>query len=102
MSFYRYCWTAHDDFCTETLELRHNISVKFQISLTSAAGSGKLPRPDIMPEIENCIVNTCGGCPDAGRLSFESQRQKTYLGTCVPIQDSRSLIRISLGHIFYS
>ena len=72
ISLSRYCWTSHDDFCSETAEHRHNVSVKFQISLTSAAGSGKLPRPDIMPEIENCVVHACGGCPDAGTSHVKS------------------------------
>ena len=25
-----------------------------------------------MPEIEDCIVNVCGGCPDAGRIISQS------------------------------
>ncbi|KAH3728821.1 hypothetical protein DPMN_054783 [Dreissena polymorpha] len=48
-------------------ESRNNISVILQRRLTSAAGTGKLPRLDIMPEIEACVVDTCGGCPSAGR-----------------------------------
>ncbi|XP_052242741.1 uncharacterized protein LOC127852795 [Dreissena polymorpha] len=49
-------------------ESRNNISVILQRRLTSAAGTGKLPRLDIMPEIEACVVDTCGGCPSAGSV----------------------------------
>ncbi|XP_052773072.1 uncharacterized protein LOC128211950 [Mya arenaria] len=61
-----HCWSTKDEFCVMTSESRYNVSVVLQRRLTSAAGTGKLPRKDIMPEIEACIVNTCGGCPSAG------------------------------------
>ncbi|XP_060568332.1 uncharacterized protein LOC132726934 [Ruditapes philippinarum] len=63
-----HCWEAKDDFCSETNEHRYNASLVLQRRLTSAAGTGKLPRKDILPEIEDCIVNTCGGCPSAGAI----------------------------------
>lgn len=63
-----YCWKAVDNFCSETHEHRYNISLVLQRRLTSAAGTGKLPRKDILPEIEECVVNTCGGCPSAGEV----------------------------------
>jgi hypothetical protein len=63
---FRHCWVAKDDFCSETNEHRYNVSLVLQRRLTSAAGTGKLPRKDILPEIEDCVVNTCGGCPSAG------------------------------------
>ncbi|KAH3802556.1 uncharacterized protein LOC127837090 [Dreissena polymorpha] len=63
-----HCWKTDNSFCVETHESRYNVSVILQRRLTSAAGTGKLPRPDIMPEIEACVVDTCGGCPSAGSV----------------------------------
>ncbi|KAL4222201.1 hypothetical protein ACF0H5_018238 [Mactra antiquata] len=63
-----HCNVSQSDFCSETHEWRHNVSLVLQRRLTSAAGSGKLPRKDILPEITDCIVNTCGGCPSAGSI----------------------------------
>ena len=43
-----------------------------QSSLSRIAGAETLPRPDILPEIEKCIVDSCGGCTEAGMfLSFK-------------------------------
>lgn len=63
-----YCWPNQSNFCSETNEHRFNISQVLQRRLTSAAGAGKLPRADIMPQIEECVINTCGGCPSAGEV----------------------------------
>lgn len=63
-----YCWIAQGDICSQTKEHRYNISKQLQRSLTRAAGTDTLPRSDIMPDIENCILNTCGGCPYAGDI----------------------------------
>lgn len=62
------CWKSENTFCSETHESRYNISEVLQRRLTSAAGTGKLPRADIFPLIEDCIINTCGGCPSAGEV----------------------------------
>ena len=64
--FSRYCWTEEDDFCADTVQERRTVADTFQESLTRAAGVETLPRSDIIQEVENCLVNTCGGCTEAG------------------------------------
>ena len=44
-----------------------------QSSLSRIAGAETLPRPDILPEIEKCIVDSCGGCTEAGMFYHSSQ-----------------------------
>ena len=61
-----------------------------------------------MPEIEDCIVNVCGGCPDAGRNISQSYTNtnadgkplKTVfsIAICRPSSDSQKLC---LETIFY-
>ena len=34
--------------------------------MSSAAGADNLPRSEIMEEINACVVNICGGCPESG------------------------------------
>ncbi|XP_046575818.1 uncharacterized protein LOC124283831 [Haliotis rubra] len=36
--------------------------------MTSAAGFGRLPRADLNPDIQKCLVDLCGGCPATGPL----------------------------------
>ena len=34
--------------------------------MSSAAGADNLPRSEIMEEINACVVDICGGCPESG------------------------------------
>ncbi|XP_046559439.1 uncharacterized protein LOC124268503 [Haliotis rubra] len=55
-------------FCKQTLSFRKEEARKLQERMTSAAGFGRLPRLDLNPDIEKCLVELCGGCPATGHL----------------------------------
>ncbi|XP_048259496.1 uncharacterized protein LOC124148471 [Haliotis rufescens] len=60
--------TEQPVFCSETLPFRKEEVRKLQERMTSAAGFGRLPRADINPDIQKCLVNLCGGCPATGHM----------------------------------
>ncbi|KAL3857350.1 hypothetical protein ACJMK2_012026 [Sinanodonta woodiana] len=55
-------------FCQEARPFLQEEAKKLQEQMTSAAGTGRLPRQDIMDEINECLVNVCGGCPGSGPI----------------------------------
>ncbi|KAK3589129.1 hypothetical protein CHS0354_017095 [Potamilus streckersoni] len=58
--------TKDDSFCQISRPFLQEEARKLQEQMTSAAGSGRLPRQEIMDEINECLVNICGGCPGSG------------------------------------
>ena len=43
---------------------------RLQRDLTATAGHGRLPRYDIMPDVEACVMHSSGGCMGSGRRNF--------------------------------
>ncbi|XP_046553264.1 uncharacterized protein LOC124262764 [Haliotis rubra] len=60
--------TEQPAFCNQTLPFRKEEARKLQERMTSAAGFGRLPRADLNPDIQKCLVELCGGCPATGPL----------------------------------
>ncbi|XP_067681059.1 uncharacterized protein [Haliotis asinina] len=60
--------TEQPAFCNQTLPFRKEEARKLQERMTSAAGFGRLPRADLNPDIQKCVVELCGGCPATGSL----------------------------------
>ncbi|XP_046571235.1 uncharacterized protein LOC124279450 isoform X1 [Haliotis rubra] len=60
--------TEQPAFCKQTLPFRKEEARTLQERMTSAAGFGRLPRVDLNPDIQKCIVELCGGCPATGHL----------------------------------
>ncbi|XP_045182304.2 uncharacterized protein LOC123541024 [Mercenaria mercenaria] len=56
------------EFCKTTRPYLLEQASKLQDRLTSAAGSDRLPKRDIIDEINACVVDACGGCPGTGPM----------------------------------
>ena len=69
---YRQC-TNHNEkeFCSKTRPHRQEQARLLQERMSSAAGADNLPRSEIMEEINACVVDICGGCPESGVLHLD-------------------------------
>ncbi|XP_041378411.1 uncharacterized protein LOC121390613 [Gigantopelta aegis] len=57
---------SRKDFCNKSRSAREKEVLQLQQRMTDTAGFDRLPRKEIIPDIEACLLHLCGGCPGAG------------------------------------